>query len=93
MGVSIAVLIVDWEHIESVPDNLRYELLADAAFPDDGEEWPPPLAAEPDNRRNEASRDTALTHGDGWTWPTATEPCWCGVYEFRGTLGSYKAHF
>ncbi|GAA5707854.1 hypothetical protein [Streptomyces avermitilis] len=50
-----------------------------------------------DERLERLYEDSFLEVGEeveeGWAWPASTGEPWCAVYEFAGTLGSYKPHF
>ncbi|MFF3323668.1 hypothetical protein [Streptomyces sp. NPDC002889] len=54
------------------------------------------LTAIPADDRVDRLEDAAYDLDEiehGWTWPSNDAKPWCGRYEFRDTLGSYKPHF
>ncbi|MFD9887050.1 hypothetical protein ACFWZT_36940 [Streptomyces alboflavus] len=80
MGLDITVLIADWSWLGEVPTRERLPRLRDAWYADETGLW---------DVRPEAAR---TVEGD-WDWPRGTGGPLFGIYEFRGTLGSFKAHF
>ncbi|WP_438295406.1 hypothetical protein [Streptomyces sp. HUAS TT7] len=77
MGVDITVLIADWSWLERVPPRERLPRLRDAWYDDETGLW---------------GHDAPSIEGD-WEWPRGDCGAFFAVYEFRGTLGSFKPHF
>ncbi|OEJ29157.1 hypothetical protein AS594_01855 [Streptomyces agglomeratus] len=77
MGLDINVLIADWSWLEKVPPRERLSRLRDAWYADETGLW---------------DHDAPVVEGD-WEWPRGPHSTSFAVYEFRGTLGSFKAHF
>ncbi|TYR54012.1 hypothetical protein FY004_26310 [Streptomyces parvus] len=79
MGICIDVLIVDWDHLMSVPgDDQRYGMLHDAAISvDDEDAWP----------------DRSPSVGPQWFWPSSPDAGWFGKFDFGDVGFSYKDHF
>ncbi len=79
MGTCIDVLIVDWDHLMSVPgDDQRYGMLHDAAISvDDEGAWP----------------DRSPAVGHQWFWPSPPAVGWFGKFDFGDVGFSYKDHF
>ncbi|MFG2566185.1 hypothetical protein ACGFR6_12165 [Streptomyces sp. NPDC048567] len=77
MGVDLTTLIADWSWLAEVPPPERLERLRNAWYDDETGLW-------------DYDRDGT---DDGWEWPRGPHSALFGVYEFPGTLGSYKPHF
>ncbi|WP_055495226.1 hypothetical protein [Streptomyces sp. TP-A0356] len=77
MGLDITVLIADWSWLEKAPSRERLEQLRDAWYDDETGLW---------------DGDAPMVAGD-WVWPRGPNGAYFGVYEFRRTCGSFKAHF
>ncbi|MGQ4487261.1 hypothetical protein LRE75_25505 [Streptomyces sp. 372A] len=77
MGVDLTTLIADWSWLAEVPPPERLERLRDAWYDEATGLWD----------------DTSVTVTYGWEWPSGPHSAYFGVYEFPGTLGSYKPHF
>ncbi|MFB7368929.1 hypothetical protein ACFC0D_03690 [Streptomyces sp. NPDC056222] len=77
MGLDINVLIADWAWLGKVPPRERLSRLRDAWYADETGLW---------------DHDAPVIEG-GWDWPRGPHSTSFAVYEFRGTLGSFKAHF
>lgn len=77
MGVDITTLIADWSWLAEVPPAERLERLRNAWYDDETGLW---------------DYDENGPDG-GWEWPRGPHSGLFGVYEFPGTLGSYKPHF
>ncbi|MFG2331701.1 hypothetical protein ACGFMM_18955 [Streptomyces sp. NPDC048604] len=77
MGLDITVIIADWSWLGEVPPRDRLSRLRDAWYADETGLW---------------DHDAPVVEGD-WAWPRGTGSAPFAVYEFRGTLGSYKPHF
>ncbi|OEJ63547.1 hypothetical protein BGM19_34980 [Streptomyces agglomeratus] len=77
MGLDINVLIADWSWLAKVPPRERLSRLRDAWYADETGLW---------------DHDAPVVEGD-WEWPRGPHSTSFAVYEFRGTLGSFKAHF
>ncbi|MFE7573301.1 hypothetical protein ACFU5Z_01020 [Streptomyces sp. NPDC057521] len=77
MGVDLTTLIADWSWLAEVPPPERLERLRNAWYDDETGLW-------------DYDRDRT---DDGWEWPRGPHSALFGVYEFPGTLGSYKPHF
>ncbi|MGW5732973.1 MULTISPECIES: hypothetical protein [Streptomyces] len=77
MGVDISVLIADWSWLGEVSPEERLTRLRDAWYADETGLW---------------DHDAPVIEG-GWCRPRGPRSASFAVYEFRGTLGSFKAHF
>ncbi|MCX4451459.1 hypothetical protein [Streptomyces sp. NBC_01789] len=77
MGLDITTLIADWSWLAEVPPRERLPRLRDAWYDDGTGLW---------------DHDAPGTDG-GWEWPRGPHGARFGVYEFPGTLGSFKPHF
>ncbi|MEV7403597.1 hypothetical protein AB0N93_24805 [Streptomyces sp. NPDC091267] len=77
MGLDITVLIVDWAWLGETPPRERLSLLRDAWYADDTGLW---------------DHDAPGAEG-AWERPRGPHSDSFDVYEFRGTLGSFKPHF
>ncbi|MFC8125644.1 hypothetical protein [Streptomyces sp. NPDC057302] len=77
MGLDISVLIADWSWLGEVPPAERLARLRGAWYADETGLW------DLDAPEIES----------GWDWPRGPHRDAFAVYEFRGTLGSFKAHF
>lgn len=80
MGLDINVLIADWSWLGEMPPRERLPRLRNAWYADETGLW---------DVGPEAAR---AVEGD-WEWPRGSGGPVFGIYEFRGTLGSFKAHF
>ncbi|MDX5523378.1 hypothetical protein [Streptomyces sp. DE06-01C] len=80
MGICMDVLIVDWDHLMSVPEDRHSAVLYEAADSVDEEWWadgpdqPPPVEPQ-------------------WFWPAPPAPGWFGKFDFGVVGSSYKDHF
>ncbi|MFF8289001.1 hypothetical protein ACF068_07165 [Streptomyces sp. NPDC016309] len=77
MGLDLTVLIADPSWLAEVPPQGRVARLRDAWYADETRLW---------------------DHGappvtSGWVWPQGPNSAVFALYEFRDTLGSFKAHF
>lgn len=77
MGLDITVMIADWSWLGEVPPRERLSRLRDAWYADES---------------GLRDHDAPAVEGD-WEWPRGPGNSSFAVYEFRGTLGSFKAHF
>lgn len=77
MGLNINVLIADWSWLGEVPPHRRLKRLRDAWYADETGLW---------------EFGASTVEGD-WEWPLGPGSTHFGIYEFRRTAGSYKAHF
>ncbi|MFF7341790.1 hypothetical protein ACFZAT_31335 [Streptomyces sp. NPDC008163] len=77
MGVDLTTLIADWSWLAEVPPPERLVRLRNAWYDEATGLW---------------DCDEHGT-GGGWEWPRGPHSAHFGVYEFPGTLGSYKPHF
>ncbi|MFE9118752.1 hypothetical protein [Streptomyces sp. NPDC007172] len=77
MGLDITVMIVDWKWLRDAPRPERLSRLRDAWYADETGLW---------------NHDRPGVNGD-WEWPRGPDGGHFAVYEFRDTLGSFKAHF
>ncbi|GAA3010091.1 hypothetical protein JCM13580A_01190 [Streptomyces drozdowiczii] len=77
MGLDLTVLIADWAWLAEAPPRERLPRLRDAWYDDATGLW---------------DGDGPGTDG-GWEWPRGPHGARFGVYEFPGTLGSFKPHF
>jgi hypothetical protein len=77
MGLDITVLIVDRPWLTRVPTRERLPRLRSAWYADETRLW----------------GHDAPTGAEGWAWPQGPNGSRFAVYEFRNTLGSFKAHF
>ncbi|WP_405613042.1 hypothetical protein [Streptomyces sp. NBC_01508] len=77
MGLDINVLAADWSWLGEVPPGERLSRLRRAWYADETGLW---------------DHDAPVVEGD-WEWPRGPGGAFFAVYEFRGTLGSYKPHF
>ncbi|MEU2249352.1 hypothetical protein [Streptomyces sp. NPDC019224] len=77
MGLDLTTLIADWSWLAEVPPRERLPRLRDAWYDDATGLW---------------DREAPGTDG-GWEWPRGPHSVHFGVYEFPGTLGSFKPHF
>ncbi|MGX8903940.1 hypothetical protein ACR820_01435 [Streptomyces netropsis] len=77
MGLDITVLIADWTWLTEVPPKDRLSRLRDAWYADETGLW---------------DDDAPVVEG-AWAWPGGSSSAFFAVYEFRGTLGSFKPHF
>ncbi|MFE6398483.1 hypothetical protein [Streptomyces alboflavus] len=80
MGLDITVLIADSSWLEEAPPRERLPRLRDAWYADETGLW-------------DVGPEAARAVEGGWEWPRGTGGPRFGIYEFRGTLGSFKAHF
>ncbi|MBG0855129.1 hypothetical protein I2W78_25615 [Streptomyces spinoverrucosus] len=78
MGLDITVMIADAAWLEGVPPSERLPLLRGAWYDDETGFW--------------GWDATPAAEGD-WLWPQGPNGVCFGVYEFRNTCGSFKAHF
>ncbi|MFC8590712.1 hypothetical protein [Streptomyces atroolivaceus] len=77
MGLDISVMIADWSWLAEVPPPERLVRLRDAWYADEAGLW---------------DDGTPQPEGD-FTWPQGPDGRFFALYEFRGTMGSFKAHF
>lgn len=77
MGLDISVLIADWSWLGEVPPRERLKRLRDAWYADETGVW---------------DLDAPVVDS-GWVWPRGPHSAFFALYEFRGTLGSFKPHF
>ncbi|MFB7132309.1 hypothetical protein ACFCZY_11635 [Streptomyces sp. NPDC056237] len=77
MGLDISVLIADWSWLGEVPPRDRLTRLRDAWYADETGLW---------------HREEPAAEGE-WERPGGPHGAFFDIYEFRGTLGSFKAHF
>ncbi|CAL9340044.1 hypothetical protein SUDANB15_00242 [Streptomyces sp. enrichment culture] len=77
MGLDITVIIADWLWLGEVPPGERLSRLRDAWYADESGLW---------------DHDAPVVEGD-WERPRGPSNSSFAVYEFQGTLGSFKAHF
>ncbi|MGW7098866.1 hypothetical protein [Streptomyces sp. NPDC054838] len=77
MGLDISVLIADWSWLGDAPVSERLSRLRGAWYADETGLW---------------EHDTREIEGD-WFGPRGPQSEFFDLYEFRGTLGSYKPHF
>ncbi|ANB04447.1 hypothetical protein SAM40697_0485 [Streptomyces ambofaciens] len=77
MGLDITVMIADWSWLGGVPPRERLSRLREAWYADETGLW---------------DHDAQVPEGD-WAWPRGRHSATFAVYEFRGTLGSFKPHF
>ncbi|MBO8191549.1 hypothetical protein ITI46_07565 [Streptomyces oryzae] len=77
MGLDITVLVADWSWLGEVPPRERLSRLRAAWYADETGLW---------------DHEAPVVEG-GWEWPQGAGSTCFAVYEFRGTLGSYKPHF
>ncbi|WP_149181289.1 hypothetical protein [Streptomyces sp. TRM49041] len=77
MGLDITVIIAGWSLLGDVPPRERLSRLRDAWYADETGLW---------------DHDAPVVEGD-WAWPRGPHSASFAVYEFRGTLGSFKPHF
>ncbi|WP_329201351.1 MULTISPECIES: hypothetical protein [unclassified Streptomyces] len=77
MGLDINVLIADWSWLGEAPENGRLSKLRNAWYAEETGLW---------------DDDAPVVEGD-WHWPRGPHRAAFSVYEFRNTLGSFKAHF
>ncbi|MFD7708566.1 hypothetical protein [Streptomyces sp. NPDC059786] len=77
MGLDITVVIADWSWLDELPPPQRLPRLRDAWYADETGLW---------------DHDAPTVEGD-WVQPRGRNGTFFTVYEFRHTLGSYKAHF
>ena len=77
MGLDVTVMIADWAWLGEVPPRKRLSRLRDAWYADETGLW---------------DHDAPVVEGD-WEWPRGPHSAVFAVYEFRGTLGSFKPHF
>ncbi|MDX3488531.1 hypothetical protein [Streptomyces sp. ID05-18] len=80
MGMCIDVLIVDWDHLMSVPEDQHYAVLYEAADSVDEEWW-------------DAGLDQPPSTGPQWFWPAPPAVSWFGKFDFGDVGYSYKDHF
>ncbi|WP_030582781.1 hypothetical protein [Streptomyces anulatus] len=80
MGICVEVLIVDWDHLMSVPEDQHYAGLYEAADSVDEEWWG-------------AGPDQPSPAGPQWFWPTPPAVGWFGKFDFGDVGSSYKDHF
>ncbi|MGH4029283.1 hypothetical protein ACQB60_10155 [Actinomycetota bacterium Odt1-20B] len=78
MGLDITVLTVDWAWLAEAPPGERLSRLRSAWYDDETGLWE--LDATPQDEGE-------------WVWPPGPGGGCFGIYEFRRTLGSFKAHF
>ncbi|MEU1351785.1 hypothetical protein [Streptomyces sp. NPDC005776] len=78
MGMDITVLPADWAWLGEAARDKRLSRLRDAWHDDGTGLWDHDAPALPEGE---------------WTWPRGPHSGSFAVYEFRRTLGSYKAHF
>ncbi|HEY9372760.1 hypothetical protein [Streptomyces sp.] len=76
MGLDITVMIADWSRLGEVPSRDRLSRLRDAWYADETGLW---------------DHDAPVVEGN-WNWPRGAGSALFAVYEFRGTLGSFKPH-
>ncbi|MFA3874603.1 hypothetical protein ABS735_13075 [Streptomyces sp. MMCC 100] len=77
MGLDITVMIADWSWLGEIPPGERLLRLREAWYADESGLW---------------DHDAPVVEGD-WIRPRGPGNSIFAVYEFRGTLGSFKAHF
>ncbi|MFI9064382.1 hypothetical protein ACIGQE_21330 [Streptomyces sp. NPDC053429] len=77
MGLDITVLIADWSWLAEAPENGRLSRLRNAWYAEETGLW---------------GDDAPVAEGD-WHRPRGPHRASFSVYEFRNTLGSFKAHF
>lgn len=77
MGLDITVMIVDWSWMGEPPPRERLTRLREAWGADETGLW---------------EHDAPVVEGD-WLLPRGRDGAFFGIYEFRRTLGSFKAHF
>ncbi|GAA3483034.1 hypothetical protein [Streptomyces yanii] len=77
MGLDLSVMIADWSWLGEVPPRERLARLRDAWYAEETGLW----------RREESAAE-----GE-WERPGGPAGAFFDVYEFRGTCGSFKAHF
>lgn len=77
MGLDITVLIADWTWLGDAAPEERLSRLRNAWYDDETSLWDDGAPA---------------VEGD-WEWPRGPHRDSFGIYEFRGTVGSFKAHF
>lgn len=77
MGLDVNVLIADWSWLGEAPPRARLSRLRDAWYADE---------------TGLRDRDAPAVEGD-WQWPRAPRSASFALYEFRGALGPFKAHF
>ncbi|WP_432012866.1 hypothetical protein [Streptomyces cucumeris] len=77
MGLDITVMIVDWSWLGEAEERRRLSRLRDTWYADDTGLW---------------DDDAPVVEGD-WEWHRGPGGAFFGVYEFRRTCGSFKAHF
>ncbi|MDX3055417.1 hypothetical protein PV394_09740 [Streptomyces sp. NE06-03E] len=77
MGLDISVMIADWSWLGEVPPCERLKRLRGAWYADETGLW--------DHRTPEPE--------GVFTWPQGPGISFFAVYEFRRTMGSFKAHF
>ncbi|MFE2052784.1 hypothetical protein [Streptomyces sp. NPDC059459] len=77
MGLDITVLIADWAWLGGVTPSERLPRLREAWYADETGLW---------------DDDAPAPEGD-WACPRGRHSASFAVYEFRGTLGSFKPHF
>ncbi|MER5279641.1 hypothetical protein ABT025_28450 [Streptomyces sp. NPDC002809] len=77
MGLDITVLIADWTWLGEAAPEERLSRLRDAWYDDETAMW---------------DHDAPGTEGD-WEWPRGPHSGSFGIYGFRCTAGSFKAHF
>ncbi|WP_370417352.1 hypothetical protein AB8O64_01265 [Streptomyces sp. QH1-20] len=77
MGLDITVLIADWTWLSEIPPRDRLSRLRGAWYADETGLW---------------DDDAPVVEG-AWARPGGSSSAFFAVYEFRGTLGSFKPHF
>ncbi|NSC23342.1 hypothetical protein FM076_20190 [Streptomyces albus subsp. chlorinus] len=78
MGVDLSLLAADWAWLGRFPPGERVARLRAAWYADETGLW---------------GLETPDPPEGAWTWPRGPHEGRFAVYEFRGTLGSYKPHF
>ncbi|WP_326793694.1 hypothetical protein OHA79_48775 (plasmid) [Streptomyces sp. NBC_00841] len=77
MGLDISVMIADWSWLGEVAPRERLARLRDAWYAEETGLW---------------CREESAVEGE-WERPGGPAGAFFDVYEFRGTCGSFKAHF
>lgn len=80
MGMCIDVLIVDWDHLMSVPEDQHYAVLHEAGTSVDEDWW-------------DAGPKHPSSVGPQWFWPSPPAVDWFGKFDFGDVGYSYKDHF
>lgn len=80
MGICIDVLIVDWDHLMSVPEDQHHAVLYEASDSVDEEWW-------------DAGPDQPPSVEPQWLWPAPPAIGWFGKFDFGAVGSSYKDHF